>query len=332
MLAEDFGHGLELGAVARGGRGAVHVHVVDLVGGDSGLGDGVAHRLFGALAFGVGGREVVCVRRASAADDFAVDLGAAGLCVFVLLKDERTGSFADDESVAVLVERTRSVLRVVVAGREGLHRVEAADTGFIDRSLGTAGHHDGGFAPADVVERVDQAVVGRGAGRHGAVVGAHETVFHGDESRRDVRDHAGDEEWAKPRRHSSLGIAQTFVEERFQTTDTRAPDHARLLQVDLLQIERRVLHGLRGGDERILGEEVVLANLLAVEVLRGVVVLYLASELGFEFFGIEVRDGGGATDTLFEIGEILCDVIAERVDGTDARNDYSSLCHKFKLL
>ena len=170
-------------------------------------------------------------------------------------------------------------------------------------------------------------MVRRSAGRNDTVVGAHESVLHRDEAGRDVGDHAGNEERAKPRGVSSLGIARTFVEERFESSDTRTPNDARLLLVELLHVEPSVLHGLRGGDEGVLGEEVVLAYLLAVEILGRVVILYFTSEFRFEFLRVEVRDGGGSADTFLEIRKIFLNSIAEWVNRTYTCHHYTSCCH-----
>ncbi len=249
-----------------------------------------------------------------------------------LFEHERTGTLADHETVAVLVERTRSVPGIVVAGGEGLHRIETADRRLVNRSLRTARNHDIGLAVTDGLQSGDKTVVGRSARRDGAVIGTHETVLHGDESGSDVGNHAGNEERAKPRGHTPLGVAQTFVEERFESSDTRSPDYACALLVELVEIERRVLDGLRGRDEGILREKVVLAYLLAVEILVRVVIFHFTGKTGLEFFGVEVSNGRGTADTFLQIPEILLDIIAERVDRTDTRDDYSSFCHKTKNL
>ena len=280
----------------------------------------------------MGGRKVISVRRTAAADHFAVNLRTACLGVLVLFENQRTGAFADDETVTILIERTRSVHRIVVARRESLHGVETAHAGFIDGSLRTAGDHHVGHTETDGVERIDQTVIRRSARRNRTVVGAHETIFDGDVARRDVGDHARNKEWAKPRSSISCGVAQTLIEERLKSSDTGTPDHTDLLQVLLLEIESRILDSLRGRDEGILGEEVVFTHLLTVEMLRPVVIFYFTSELRLKFLGIKMSNRRGAANSFFEIGKKLCNIIAERVDGTDTRHDYSSFCHKFKAL
>ena len=183
-----------------------------------------------------------------------------------------------------------------------------------------------------MVEGGRDAVVRRSARRHRTVVRTHEAVLHGDETGRDVGDHARNKERAKPRGSIPCGPAQTLIEERFDSSDARTPDNAHLLLVDLLEIEGRILHGLRGRDQSILCKEVVLTHLLTVEILGRIVILYFTSELGLKFFGIEMSNGCGTADSLLQIRKILLYTITERVYRTDARNNYSSSCHKFKAL
>ena len=56
------------------------------------------------------------------------------------------GAFADDEAVAVLVERPARALRLVVARRQRAHRGEPADAHRRDRRLRSAGDHHVGVA------------------------------------------------------------------------------------------------------------------------------------------------------------------------------------------
>ena len=121
-----------------------------------------------------------------------------------------------------------------------------------------------------------------------------------------------------------------LIEERLESSDARAPDNAHLLLVDGFEVETRILHGLRGGNEGILREEVVLADLLAVEMLARIVILYFTSELCLKFPGIEMSNGCGTADSLLKICKIFFDIVTKRVDRTDARDYYSSSCHKIQ--
>ena len=224
------------------------------------------------------------------------------------------------------------MLGIVVARRKRLHGVESADRRFVDRSLRTARNHNVGLAVADGLHGGGDAVVRRSASRHGAVVRSHEAILDGDETCCDVGNHAGNKKRAKPRGSIPCGPAQTFIEERFDSSDARTPDNAYLLLVDRLEIESRIFHGLCGRDQSVLREKVVFSNLLTVEILVRVVIFYFTSELGLKFFGIEMSNGCGSADSLLQIRKILLYIITERVNRTDARNNYSSSCHKFKAL
>ena len=252
--------------------------------------------------------------------------------MLILLEDERTGTLADHKTVAVHVERTRSVRGIVVARRKRLHRIESPDSRLVHRSLRAAGNHHVGLAVANGIESGDHAVVRRCAGRNRTIVRAHEAVLHGDEACSDVGDHAGNKERAKPRGSIPSGIAQTLIEERFESSDTRAPDNTDLLLIDRLEIEGRILHGLRGRDQGILREKVVLADLLAVEILCRVVILYFTGKTCLKFFRIEMSNGRCTADSLLQIRKILLNTVAERVDRPDARHYYSSFRHDLRLL
>ena len=108
----------------------------------------------------MGGGEVVSIGRHAASGNLGVNLRTAGLGMLEFLKDEDHRAFADHETVAALGEGARGGLGGVVAGRQGVHRVEAAHTCGIYGSLRAAGHHHVSLAETDEVERVDDGVVG----------------------------------------------------------------------------------------------------------------------------------------------------------------------------
>jgi len=59
-------------------------------------------------------------------DDFAQDLGSAGLGELQLFQDQNAGAFADHKSVAILVEGAAGAGGFVVAGRQCAHRSKTA--------------------------------------------------------------------------------------------------------------------------------------------------------------------------------------------------------------
>ena len=116
VVAEYVNDGFHLRHVADGGRGAVHVDVVDVLRLHAGILESVLHREDGAETFGVGGGEVVSVGAHAAAGHFGVNLSSAGKCVLEFFKDEHGRAFAHHESVAALREGARCGFGRVVAG------------------------------------------------------------------------------------------------------------------------------------------------------------------------------------------------------------------------
>ena len=105
VLAEDLLDGLGLGHVAQ----SVLVPWALMYSMSSGLMraslQGQLHGLGGAAALGMRGGDVVGVGGAAVAEQFGIDAGAALLGVLEFFEDEDAGALAQDEAVAVLVER-----------------------------------------------------------------------------------------------------------------------------------------------------------------------------------------------------------------------------------
>ena len=124
-----------------------------------------AHRALGAFAVDAGRDDVVGVRAGAVAGELGEDAGAAALGVLQRFEDEDAGALGADEAVAVAVEGAAGLRRVVVAGREGAHDVEAGEAQLADAGLAAAGDHHVGAAEADDVERVAHRLGAGGAGR-----------------------------------------------------------------------------------------------------------------------------------------------------------------------
>ena len=199
MLSEDCCDGLCLGDVSDRCGGAVYVDVVNVFRLHSGIFECILHNECGTESFGVRCSDVVCIGAHSHAGKFAVDLCTAGLGMFKFLKDEHTCTFAHDEAVAAGAEGAAGTCGVVVAGREGMHGIEASYSARSDGSFCTAGYHDVGLAETDEVKGGSNGV---GAGctcRGGGVVGAMEAILYGNLSGSDVGNHLGDEERVESR-------------------------------------------------------------------------------------------------------------------------------------
>ena len=134
-------------------------------------------------------------RSGAVADELRIDMRAACLGMLEALEDDETGTFAHDEAAAVLVERARCVLRIiVVVHAERLHRSEACDSRLADGCFRATGNHDIGLAFLDDAEGVADAVRARRASRDDARGRTVELIGDGDLAGSKVRDHHRDEE------------------------------------------------------------------------------------------------------------------------------------------
>ena len=226
----------------------MYVDVVDVGSSHFSVVECVLHREDSAEAFGVSSGEVVSVGRHATAGHFGVDFSAASQSVFEFFKDENHGAFAHHEAVARFAEGARGGFGRVVAGREGVHRVEATHTGGENSGFSAAGYHCVGFAEADKVEGVDDSVVGRSASGNDAIVGAVEAVVHGDVSGGDVGNHLRDEEgvvfWAF---FFVFGIITGFFFKGVKAADTGSDDNTDAVFVDSLRVEVGIFDCLSGG-------------------------------------------------------------------------------------
>ena len=115
VIAEDRLERRGLGTVIRLGRGAVRVHVADPLCWDARVLDRHAHRAHRALAARWRCRHVMRVGGLPVPDDFTKDFGAPGSCEVERLEHQATGTLAENETVALFVERPRRTLGVVVS-------------------------------------------------------------------------------------------------------------------------------------------------------------------------------------------------------------------------
>src|SRR4029453_13959319 len=103
--------------------------------------------------------------------------------------------------------------------------------------------------------------------------------------------------------------------------DPRADQHTEARAVDLLRVERGVLHRHRAGGDRVLEIRGEPAGLLLVDVLRLVEVADLAGDPGGIAGGVELGDGADARPPLREGSPELLGGIADRSEGSDTRDD-----------
>src|SRR6201992_2603615 len=153
-LAEGRLDRFRLRRVVERGRGAVGVDVVDVDGGDAGVGERELDRLRRRLALGLRRGQVVGVGGDAVAGDLAEDRRAALFGGLLLLQHQHAGALAHHEAVATGVEGTRDT-----AGRGRFHRREGRGRDAGVAGLGTAGDHRVGVAVFDVPGGVADPVV-----------------------------------------------------------------------------------------------------------------------------------------------------------------------------
>ncbi len=105
----------------------------------------------------------------------------------VVFEDDDGGAFAEDEAVAVEIERARCFLRHGVVFGEGREQVEAGDAEGVDHAVGAAGEHDVGLAAADDFGRFADGLAAGGTGGEAVEVRAFGAEVRGDVRDRHVR-------------------------------------------------------------------------------------------------------------------------------------------------
>ena len=116
-LAEYGHHADTFHLVVLGRAGAVRVDVVDVVGREACIGDGVADAADDRLAVRARAGAVERIRHLAAALDHTEDFRAARDGVVQAFEHERAGAFRHDEAIAVLRERLCRRLRRIVRRR-----------------------------------------------------------------------------------------------------------------------------------------------------------------------------------------------------------------------
>ena len=98
------------------GRCTVYIDIVDILGLQTRIFKSGFHNELGAQSLGVRCGDMICVGAFALAYHLSIYLGTTGLGMLQLLEYETAGALAHHKSITAGAERTRSVLRVVVAG------------------------------------------------------------------------------------------------------------------------------------------------------------------------------------------------------------------------
>ncbi len=143
-VGEDGADGAGFHGVIVAGACAVGIDVVNVVGGESGALDGVAHGACGLAAFGVGCGDVMGVAGDAETAEVSEGGDAAFFCVWDAFENEDAGAFADGDAGAIFVEGAAAVWG------DDFEGVEAAEDNAAE-GFAAAGDGDVAFAEGDGV-------------------------------------------------------------------------------------------------------------------------------------------------------------------------------------
>ena len=279
MFAKDVMDGFQFGYVAQRSGRAVGIDIIDILWIDTGILDSQLHHALCALGIGIRSRHVVCIGRHTLAYHLGIDMRTTCLGVLIILHDEAGRTFAQHKAVARLRERTTGTLRVVVAGREGMERVEAADTGHRYVRIRTTRQDDVCMTQTYLVEGLCYGVGRRRASRANretqSAQSEEDGYLSGSNARNGLRNHEG----VEARYAVSFAEVDTLLLGRAQSAHTASPYYADTVAVLLLHIQSGIIYSLLGYPYRELCIAVELTHLFAVEQWRRVEALDFSGKL-----------------------------------------------------
>jgi hypothetical protein len=315
----------------------VGVDVIEVLGVELRVTQGHFHAGRGTATLGMDVGDPIRVGTRAIADDFAVDLRAAGLGSLELFEDEHSGPFAQDEAVAIFVERARGVTRIGVSRGKGREQVEARDAERVNHAVSAAGKHHLGIAAADDFGRFADRLAGSGTSGEAVQVRALGVEQAGEVASRHVRFLFEFDLRVEP--------FEPALGELFEIEFAVLPglgDHVHedgevllaftgaQIHAEQSRIKRRIEHtrvsdGLHGGAHSELhvaaGQVEALGSFVIVS---QVVILHFRRELGGEVFGVKVSDGADAPGARFQRVPHRFDIVADGGDAANTRNDYAA--------
>ncbi len=219
-------------------------------------------------------------------------------------------------------------MRVVVARAERFHRRESGHADGDDRRLGAAGEKYIRVAKLDHAPRFTNGIVRSGARGDDAKVRPLQSEFHGNQAAPHVADQHRDGEGGNAR--GTFGEQDgVLILQSFQAADAAAHDRAEAGAVDFLHIHAAVghrhfrrRHGQLRKTVRSPGVLRILEKIFWLEVAN------FAADLAIVVRGIEGLDPLNAADAVFEIAPKSLDIVADRRDRAEARDNDSAIFHQ----
>src|SRR5690606_35485037 len=188
----------------------------------------------------------------SATGHFGIYFSTSGLCVFVFFKDQCPCTFPQDKTIPCSIKRSRCGFRALISGRKGMHGPKSSHTGNGYGGFAAPGHHYITISQTYGVQGIYYSICGGGTSRYRSIIWPHKTMFYGNISRCNIRDHFWDEERIEPGRTVPSSKIQDLVLKGFQSTDSSAPDNPCPEFIQFVQIQTGILNGLIGGNKCIL--------------------------------------------------------------------------------
>ena len=171
---------LRFGEVVEWGARAVRHDVADVVDDGATIEDRLRHGASSPAASWLRGADVEGVGGCAGTEQLGANGCATCLGMGERLDHEDRATLAEDEAVAVLVERSAGMRWVIVALAEGTHVAEGGEGHRQEWCLDAAGNDHVGLAAADQAERILKGEHARGAGGGLGDGGAGEAVLHAD--------------------------------------------------------------------------------------------------------------------------------------------------------
>src|SRR5574344_71808 len=188
-------------------------------------------------------RDVIGIRVCAVADNFGIDMRAAGFGMIEAFDDNEASAFTHDEAAAILVKWTGCMLRIIiVVHAECLHRTETSYSRLRNRSFRTTGYHDIGIAALDDTECITNAVGARCTSRNHAGRRTMQFIRDGNLA----GSHVGNHHRHKERADTSWSFGKEFLilaMHRLDTADTRTNERTDAIQVLFLKIQFSIFDG-----------------------------------------------------------------------------------------
>ena len=113
---------------------------------------GVVSRHFHSAIRAITGRsrDMIGIAAHTITDNLGINFSTASLSVLKFLQYQRTGSLAHNKTTAILIPRTRSLLRIIIKIRGNrLHTSKSGQPQYINCRFCTAGQHQISVAPSN---------------------------------------------------------------------------------------------------------------------------------------------------------------------------------------